>query len=248
MAMLMFVACKKDPEIKDHFNAPEVNMGNGKVWAWVKLDAQQKPKAIGISISREALGSLPQGGEGHEHANAFTLKLPTQKSLTPFDHIVVNWNPTGHEPANIYGKPHFDFHYYMESEAYVGAIPAYAAAPADFDNLPAATYFPADYMGLPAGEPKMGKHWVDVTSPELNPQNPAPFTETFIMGSFKGKQLFYEPMITKQFLEAQNNFEKAIKVPAKFGRTGYYPTKYRIFNTGKTVEVILEGFVLRQQS
>ncbi len=31
MAMLMFVACKKDPEkSKDAFNGPEVNMGNGE--------------------------------------------------------------------------------------------------------------------------------------------------------------------------------------------------------------------------
>jgi hypothetical protein len=248
LALLMFVACKKDPETKDLFNGQEVSMGNGKAWAWVKLDAQQKPKAIGISLTREALVNLPTGGEGHEHESAFTLKLPTQKSLTPFDHIVVNWNHNGHEPENIYGLPHFDFHYYMESEAYVNAIPLYEQAPTDFDNEPAAEYFPTDYMGLPGGAPKMGKHWADITSPELNPQNPAVFTETFIMGSFKGKQLFYEPMITKQFLEAQNNFEKAIKVPAKFGREGYYPTKYRIFNTGKTIEIILEGFVFRQKS
>jgi hypothetical protein len=249
IAMLMFVACKKDPkENKDVFNGPEVNMGNGKAWAWVKLDAQQKPQALGISFTPSALVNLPQGGEGHAHESNFILKLPAQKSLTPFDHIGLNWNPNGHEPENIYGLPHFDFHYYMESEAYVDAIPLYEQAPADFDNAPAAHYFHPDYMGLPGGAPKMGKHWVDVTSPELNPQNPAIFTETFIMGSYKGKQLFYEPMITKQFIEAQTNFEKAIKVPAKFERDGYYPTKYRIVKTSKTIDIILEGFVLRQKS
>jgi hypothetical protein len=136
----------------------------------------------------------------------------------------------------------------MESEAYVDAIPTYAQAPADFDNAPAPDYFHPDYFAPPGGEPKMGRHWVDVTSPELHPQNPAPFTETFIVGSFKGKVLFYEPMITKTFVEAQNNFEKAIKVPAKFQKEGYYPTKYRIFKTGKTIDVILEGFVFRQKS
>ena len=76
---------------------------------------------------------------------------------------------------------------------------------------------PADTVAgakpLPAGEmpatyintglvPTMGAHWIDVTAPELNGQ---PFTETFIFGSFDGKMTFYEPMITKAFIEEKHN-------------------------------------------
>ncbi|MGI8637700.1 MAG: hypothetical protein ACR2KZ_20055, partial [Segetibacter sp.] len=75
---------------------------------------------------------------------------------------------------------------------------AEVAAAADMTKLnadPTASYLPQNYFpGAPV--PQMGKHFVDIASPELNGQ---PFTQTFIYGSYDSKVTFYEPMITLDF-------------------------------------------------
>ena len=91
----------------------------------------------------------------------------------------------------------------------------------------------------------MGCHWIDFTSPELNGQL---FTQTFIYGSYDGKVIFYEPMITEAFIKANSNFERAIPQPVKFQKTGYYPGKMRIAKQNGVTNIILEGFVLHQAS
>jgi hypothetical protein len=91
----------------------------------------------------------------------------------------------------------------------------------------------------------MGAHWVDATSPELNG---APFTQTFIYGSYNGEVNFYEPMITEEFIKANPSFERTIPQPTKYQKTGYYPTKMRIEKSDKVTNIILEGFVWRQAS
>jgi hypothetical protein len=91
----------------------------------------------------------------------------------------------------------------------------------------------------------MGNHWVDVTSPELNG---AKFTETFLMGSYDKKVIFYEPMITKAFLKTANQWERNIPQPEKFQKDGYYPTKLRVVKHDGVTEIILDGFVRRQAS
>jgi hypothetical protein len=91
----------------------------------------------------------------------------------------------------------------------------------------------------------MGNHWIDTTSPELKG---VPFTQTMILGSYDSKVIFYEPMITKAFLQTANNYERAIPQPAKFQQTGYYPTKLRVVKHDGVTEIILDGFVHRQAS
>jgi hypothetical protein len=95
------------------------------------------------------------------------------------------------------------------------------------------------------GIPKMGKHWIDVTSPELSGEK---FSQTFIFGSYDSKVIFYEPMITLDFLKKTSKFERPIPVPAKFQKSGYYPTKMRVVKHDGVTEVLLDGFVKRQAS
>ena len=91
----------------------------------------------------------------------------------------------------------------------------------------------------------MGTHWIVVTSGELNGQ---PFNQTFIYGTYNGRVTFYEPMITKAFIDANPNFSRTIPVPQKFQETGYYPTKMKLQKVGGSVQVTLEDFVYRTQS
>jgi len=116
--------------------------------------------------------------------------------------------------------------------------------PAKLDASPEAAYIPANHLGVDP-LPQMGKHFVDLAAPELNGQL---FTQTFIFGSYDKKPIFWEPMITLEFLKNTTNFERSIPQPAKVMQTGYYPTKMRVTKDKGVTNIILEGFVKRQAS
>jgi hypothetical protein len=247
----LFTSCKKDnnnePAEKVFKGAVE-KFQHGKAWTWYEMDDNGNPLRLAISVDDSAMATLdrnPSGGSGHHHENTITLKLHPKANATPFMHVGLDWNPFGHEPEPIYGKPHFDFHFYMISEADRMTIPPYDVDSTKFKNVPAPAYFPPTYINPGGGVPQMGVHWIDFTSPELNG---APFTQTFIYGSYNGKVTFYEPMITEAFIKANTTFERAIPQPAKYQKTGYYPTKMRIAKANGVTNIILEGFVLRQAS
>ena len=71
----------------------------------------------------------------------------------------------------------------------------------------------------------MGAHWADVTSPEFNGGG---FTKTFIMGSWNGSFIFYEPMITRDYLLTQQDVTSPVRQAAAYARSGWYPTDYRV--------------------
>ena len=247
---VLFTACHKNKEDVSNgtYKGPEVQVHGGKAWTWIQLNNEGKPQQLGISISDQALNSVPIGGGagGHNmHENMWTLKFHQKASITPFNHLGLGWNPNGHEPEHIYDKPHFDLHFYMMTPEEVATIPPYEQAAAKFDNWPSAAYFPATYFNPGGGIPQMGTHWVDVTSGEFNGQQ---FTQTFIHGSYDGKVTFWEPMITLEFLKNNSNYERSLPQPAKFQKTGYYPTKLRVVKHDGVTEIILDGFVYRTQS
>ena len=247
-AILLLASCKKD----DHnyggiFKSQEKNFQQGKVVTWVQLDKSGKPEKLAITIDAAAMNSLDPGNEGPDEGemNSLSIGFPNKAGVTPFTHALLEWNPHGHEPAGIYDKPHFDFHFYMQSEGERLQIPPYGVDSSKFLNFPAMDYLPANYFTIPGGVPEMGTHWVDVTSPELHG---ALFTQTFIYGTYDGKVTFYEPMMTKAFIDANSSFERPIPAPAKFKTAGYYPTKMTMSTTQGAVTVTLENFVYRQAS
>ena len=249
----LFIACKKNDDngANGIFKGPEVQVHDGKSWTWIQLNNQGNPERMGLTLTDKALNSVPVGGDGGGHGhggmeNNFTIKFHPKASILPFNHVGMNWNPVGHEPEAIYGKPHFDFHFYMTTPEEVAAIPPYEVDSSKFKDWPAADYFLATYINPGGGVPQMGAHWLDVTSPELNGSEP--FTQTFIYGSYDGKVTFYEPMITLEFLKANNNFSRSIPQPAKVQKTGWYPTVMKIVKHDGLTEVVLDGFVHRTQS
>ena len=257
-ALLFFIAislitgCKKETDNIKHgiFKGPEVQVHHGKAWTWTQLDKNGNPVRMAVSVTDAALNSVPvgDGDAHHDHSNFdnnFVLKLHPAARVTPFNHVGMGWNPNGHEPEMFYGKPHFDFHFYMPTPQEIAAIPPYEVESTKFDNWPAPAYFPPTYINPGGGVPQMGAHWVDVTSGEFNGLG---FTQTFIYGSYDGKVTFYEPMITLEFLKATSNFERTIPQPAKFQETGWYPTKMRIVKHDGVTEIILDAFVHRTAS
>jgi hypothetical protein len=219
-------------------------LGDGTVRSWVQLGKDNKPAAMGVTLSETALRGLETTpaktpAEMMKHENPLTL--PRQAAATGFDHISVDWNPQGHDPKGIYDKPHFDFHFYRISQAARDQITATGKDLAKCDKLPSKRFIPAGYILAPKTEfPRMGAHWVDPTSPELTGKL---FTSTFIYGSYDGKLNFIEPMVTKAFLESKPNFTAPVKVPAAYEKPGYYPTRYSVKydETRQEITIALEG-------
>ena len=245
LSALLF-SCKKDDTKTNVEVGPQVDVHRGKSWSWIHVDNQNKPLELGIAINEAALNTVPVGAEDgnnhHSHENNFFVSLPEKaKEVTPFKTIMLNWNPSGHEPEHIYTLPHFDIHFFMAGEQEIMGM-------TDMNKIlsePAADYVPAAHMaGAPV--PMMGLHWLDVTAPELQPGGT--FTQTFIYGSYNSKVVFYEPMITLDFLKKTVQFERAIPQPARFQQAGYYPTKMKVIKRNGATNIILSDFVQRQAS
>jgi len=243
LASTLLISCKKDNNEKpETLRGAELGMGNGKANSYFTLNAEGVPQEIGFEMTREAFAGLTQDPMNFP-ASTFVLQLDQKaKDKTPFDHLVINWNPHGHDPAGVFTVPHFDFHFYTITGTERMAIPPYMPATAAMhDNLPPAGFLPASFTATPGGVPQMGKHWGD-----NNMQ--MPFTHTMVYGSYNGKVSFVEPMITKTLLESGQQITTGYGQPTQFEKTGkYYPTKYKIYMDASTHKhyVTLSDFVLR---
>jgi hypothetical protein len=238
-------------------------LGQGRARTFLEREGNGQPVALGVALSRDALDGLPQRPlPGGPSAVNLTLALPAGAGQTGYDHVMLDWNPGGHEPEHVYTLPHFDFHFFLTSPAERDAImqsdPAWAAKAARF---PAAEFIAEGYAaastlgGITPGAaavPMMGMHWLDVKSPELQrPPHGRPFTSTFIYGSWDGRVNFVEPMITKAFIESVRSSATGVtlpvSVPARAQKPGLYPTRYTIlFDESKDeYRIAIGGFVPR---
>ena len=207
-----------------------VALGNGTARTYV-LEREGAPVEVGGALTEAALDGLPVDGHGGIHVHGHTtfetvLALP-EGNPTPYRHVLVNWNPGGHEPPGIYDLPHLDFHFYTLEDADRLAIdPADPAYQAKAERQPDADFIPAGYvLPAPLAFPRMGVHWVDPASPELNGEV---FTHTFIFGTWDGDVIFAEPMITKAFLESKQSASAPVPAASRHASPGYYPTAYTI--------------------
>lgn len=246
-AAAIFTSCKKDNNNNNNqtgvFSSEEISLFEGKTKTWIKI-SNGVPEQLAISMDDALMNSLPMTSTEHDDENHIVIPLHTQAGSTAFDHVLLDWNPIGHEPEGVYNVPHFDFHFYMTTVEEQMSIPFYEEDSLKFKNYPGASFMPANYVPIPGGVPMMGTHWFDVTTPEMNG---APFTQTFLMGSYDGKVTFYEPMITLDFLKTNAQFERAIPQPAGFQKNAYYPTKMKISKHDGVTEVILDGFMYKRQ-
>jgi hypothetical protein len=217
-----------------------VSVGQGRARTYVVLDEKNggTPLEIGVALDERALDGLPAGMAGAapdefgmpmSMGNEYILPLPTHNP-TPYQLVVLNWNPNGHAPPQLYGKPHFDFHFYTIDNAtrlsIVPSDPDYAAKAANFPGakMPPG-YFPPPAPPALAAVPMMGLHWSDPTSPEFSP---AGFSRTFIYGSWDGEVTFAEPMITRAYLLTHPDVLLDLPIPTEFATSGYFPAAYRV--------------------
>ncbi len=225
------------------------DVGNGEVRTYTIVDAKGEPTAVGIRMSATSLDGLPDSGA------SFMLHLPEAAPPTVFEHVMLNWNPRGHEPTILFGKPHFDMHFYMTDMASVEQIdPAASNYAANAAHLPEGQYMPRNYVTAPGAlasqiaVPSMGVHWVDATDGMI--PGVYDFTQTFINGSWNGEYTFMEPMMTRAWLLTRPTIREDIEQPQAYQHTAYYPTTYIIRFDDRTQEfdVSLADLVLRQSS
>jgi len=221
-------------------------MGAGTVRSWVDIGKDGKPVTIGVTLNKLALQDLPAANKDGMPPE-FLVALPKEaKALTPFDHVGINWMAQGHEPAPIYDKAHFDFHFYTVPTSARSMMKATSPAEkAKLTRMPMAGTMPKGYIMAPGAEmPYMGAHWVDTASPELKG---APFTSTMILGSYEGKLAFLEPMVAMSMLEAKEGTVRPIGALGKVEKSGFYPTEYAVEYDARREEysVTLRKFVWR---
>jgi hypothetical protein len=173
------------------------------------------------------------------------LELPAEvvtRAELPFKWVALNWNAEGHHPPPpekgqkpappVYARAHFDFHFHTWDRARIDAIaPGRCGELVDCGDFERGTqpllpkYLPAGHIDAGIVVPRMGNHLLDSKSPELiDPSNT--FTRTFIYGAFDGELIFWEPMITLDFLRQGQTTCFDIGQPQAFRRSGYYPTQY----------------------
>ncbi len=207
-------------------------LGSGTVSTFAQLDAAGMVTAIGATFGAAALTGLPAT------MTETVVALPAAAvSAGPYTVFAANWNPMGHPPPAIYTVPHFDFHFYMISDATRMAI---AGGPVT--SPPPAAAVPPDYVGDPVTVPMMGQHFTDSKASEFTGQ---PFTATLVYGYYGGKMAFVEPMIALSYLNAKQTYSAAIKQPATYPAPGLYPTHYAVsFDAASnTYTVTLDGLV-----
>lgn len=220
------------------FYGPAVPLGRGVARTWVAVNNEGEPVSIGVNISERAALNQPE-----EHVE-YVLELPKAATAMPFNHVTLGWNPHGHFPPGVYDVPHFDVHFNMIDIPTRVAIPA---IPPPYMDLPVPPqYVPPGYIQTPGVEAAMGAHWVDIFSAEFQPGGT--FTNTLILGSFDGDVIFWEPMVTLQYLMGHPNDVRPVRQPAAYQVTGYYPTTYSVqFNESPDEFTIsLGNLVFRQ--
>lgn len=248
-----------DPSSREY--GPALKVGDGTARTYVSFDVRDKrvPVEVGVALSETSLGGLPSpmvmrdnaaGAHQHLDTHVYDLTMPSVNG-TPYQFVELDWNPGGHEPPGVYDLPHFDFHFYtVEKPVRDGIDPVRLGEKAYLEKsgkLPPEAERAPNFVALSApgtpvmAVPRMGTHWVDVRTPELQgmfgrPEAYLPFTTTFLHGSWDGQFIFDEPMITRAFIMARKTAttpaerDRVIDLPLAKGyaKNGYYPEAYRI--------------------
>lgn len=210
-------------------------LGEGSARSWVSLAADGTPRALGITLTEAALDALESGGAG-----GLTLRLPTEATAPPFDHIELRWIGSAAEPDAIFERPQLGVHFYLLSPAEREAIRDSAEAA----QIPALELIPRSYIPLARLLARAGTHWIDPTAPELNGE---PLSGSLLYGFYGGRMSFLEPRIAGALLRSRRELTREIKLPEHYARPGYYPTRYRVRYDADAREytLALEGLLRR---
>lgn len=222
------------PVSSDRIVEGETEMLYGAPMAtWARVGADGTIHEVGFTMPLTTIENapVPSADGGHVPEQFSTeIEFPDEvKTATFFDHVGLFYEPGGHPPS-AYRVPHFDIHFFGIS------TPSQLAIRCDDDTAPQAELVPTNYWvatidGTPTGSieciPTMGQHGIDLTSPELDLVAPEPFTKTMILGYYSGEFIFFEPMITRDYLLGRQSFEMSVPPAFQPGERTLYPRTFR---------------------
>jgi len=214
-----------------HYGAP-VPIGKGVARTFVVI-ADDGSTELGVALSADVMEGLPVPGDPSglvmpDGLSTFGYELPMPSANpTGYQHVMLDWNPGGHEPPGVYDLAHFDFHFYLIDRATrLGIDPARADFADRAARLPDPSLIPDRYfLPMPDAVPAMGVHWLDAAAPELNGRV---FSSTMLFGSWDGEVIFSEPMITKDFLLSKSSLTFEIPSASRALATGPLPESYTV--------------------
>lgn len=202
----------------------------GQVCTWARTQGDSVLEA-GAVVPLASIENAPAHTDmAWPPPSAAKLGLPESvRAKSGLMDLTMFWESMGHPPGP-YLTPHFDFHFYTIPEAEREAI--------DCKDLSKPAALPAAY-GLPdvvlppemaqlTGEstlvglcvPGMGMHSLLTSEMESSET----FRGTMVVGYYRGKPIFIEPMVTKAMLMEKKSFDLAIpEVPG----IGAHPRKFR---------------------
>jgi len=268
---------RRAPTSPTTLQGPPVAVGRGVARLFVALAPDGKPRSIGIALTEPALSGLAarmnstsrcfdRNGDGTlAHGECLgddqvNLELPVAAAGLglPVKWAMLNWNPEGHmHPApQVWAAPHFDFHFYLADKSLVDGIRPGACGEIidceDFKRaskpLPAA-HAPDGYIEVGAAVAAMGNHLVDSKDPEIADPSRG-FSGTFIYGTYDGRMIFLEPMVSHAFLASRPDRCTPVRWAKAVAEAGYYPTSYcvRYDAAAQEYRVSLEGLTYRAAS
>ena len=143
--------------------------------------------------------------------------------------LTMFWEAVGHPPG-AFMTPHFDFHFYTVAASERAAMDCQdlskpATLPAAYD-LPDIQLPPemARMMGVPAliglCVPQMGMHALLTSEIERKDA----MSGSMVIGYYKGRPIFIEPMLSKAMLMRKQSFD--LPIPDVPGLAGAHPTKF----------------------
>lgn len=228
--LLSFEGCKaKEDLTATTIGTPQI-IGNGKVNTHFTLNELGNVRTLGITFGKGALDSLPDS-----IPSSIALTLPDDaKAKTPFQFVMLNYYPLGHQPVGTYDTAHFDVLFYFKKNTDVMAITAADTVKAK--NYPPAGYIPSSYAPR-LFTPMLGVEWWDSTLPEFYG---VPFTYSFGFGSYDGSVTFYEAMATVESMKKKLASTYDIKMPDNYNPSGLYPTQYTARYDVNKEEYIIE--------
>ena len=228
--ILVSASCATTPEIADVTGAC-ADAHSAQVCTWARTNGTRLVES-GLTVPIGAIENTPaHGAMTWPPAMLATVDLPdVARQQGGFTHMTMFWEEMGHPPG-AYLTPHFDFHFYLIPAAEVAAIDCAdltkpAALPPTF-GLPDIPLPPemakltgvSSLIGLCV--PKMGMHSVLASEIERTDA----FDGTMVIGYYKGKPIFIEPMISKAMLMKKASFD--LPIPDVPGIAGPHPKKFR---------------------
>jgi hypothetical protein len=198
---------------------------------WARMQGT-KAVAVGLTVPTASITNAPDDQPMvWPPVITTTLRMPeVAHQPAGLTELTVFWEAHGHPPGP-YLTPHFDFHFYTipraerdsidcTDESKPSAMPAGYSLP-DVTLPPPLAEMARDTILTGLCVRQMGMH--SLLTAEL--ESTKPFRGTMVIGYYRGKPIFIEPMLTRSLLLEKRSFD--LPIPSIPGMTGAYPRAFR---------------------